>query len=80
MRATIRRIVHADSDFTGEEVLYPQVPLINVCVACLFRAQVIFIVVSPHRQLAIFLALRCRDPRRKWIFERGILRHVIVLS
>src|SRR5262249_321271 len=68
----------ADGDFSGEQVLNAQVPLIDIRVARLFSSEVVAVVIAPHGERAVGVSLRLRDTEREGVRERCELRLVVV--
>src|SRR5580765_8802644 len=74
------RVVYSDHKVAFEQMLHPQIPLINLCVANCCTIQAVVVRESPERQVSIFLALRLWQSRRKRIGQRRKLRLKIIFG
>src|SRR6266567_7126746 len=80
MGAAIRRIVDGDDDLPWQQVLYAEVPLVNLSVADGRGIQIAAIGISPLRQFSVGGSLRRSEPGGEGITQSRELMLVIVLG
>ena len=80
MGAAIGGVVHTHHDFSREQMLNPQVPLVNLGVPNGAGVEVADITVSPLCQLAVLSSLRQCQARRERVAQARILALEIVFG
>ena len=69
MRAPVGGVVDAEHDLAGKQTLDSDIPLVDVGVASRGRAEIVRVLISPVRKLAVLRALRTGKASREWILK-----------
>ena len=79
MRASVGGVVHAEHDLAGEHPLDSQIPHVNVGVSRRRRAQIVRVLITPVRKLAVLRTLRTgKAPRKRIRQGRGLGGEIVV--
>src|SRR5579872_1816940 len=69
MRTSVGGIVHPEHDLAGEQPLDSYIPLVDVGISRCRRAQIVGVLITPVRKLAVLSTLRTGKASRKRILQ-----------
>src|SRR5215813_3925829 len=73
MSAVVSRVVDADNHIFRQQPLNPEIPLIDLSVACSFGPLIVVVVITPFSEFSVLLPLRDGQTCGKRVLKRGVL-------